>query len=327
MKMNKIGIFTNLFLATAMILSGCQASQNARPDWPPLRVEWTLWEGDYTMLVAQEKGFFEKHGVKVEPVFYDVFSKAVPDLASNKIDGGLFGLADVINATKLVKVKAVLIYDSGGTSMIIAAPEIQSVSTLKGKRIGVGAGTHGEIFVKEMLKTAGLSLNDVTLVDVEPGLISQKIPDEIQAGFTWDQYTDEAVKKGNHILFSSKDTSLASLFPNLVVFREKVVKERPEEIHAFVSAWFEALDYRLAHPEESREIISKVTGLAPKEIVVGNTQLFKLADNLQLFTPQPTPVPPSIFYSANANLSFYTTNGEISLAPDLMVLLDPSFLQ
>ena len=61
-----------LAVITAILLSAC--SGISKSERSPLKVEWTLWWGDYTIIIAREKGFFEKHGVEVELIFYEVFS-------------------------------------------------------------------------------------------------------------------------------------------------------------------------------------------------------------------------------------------------------------
>jgi len=308
-----------------VLLTACQ-SLSPVDERPPLRVEWTQWWGDYTTIIAKEKGFFDKHGVKVEPVYYDVFSRALPDLAAGKIDVGLFGISDALNVARRVPLKVVAVYDQGGDSTIVAAPNILNVADLKGRTIGVPTGSTYELFVREMLKSAGLSLEDVTLVNIDPETVSERMPDEVQAGYVWDPYLTQLVNQGNRILYSSEQGN--RLFPDVITLRADTAADRPEDVKAFLRAWFEALEYRRANPDESNAIIARVTGLPLEEITAGqeNILLQDAADNLASFAQNPGENTDSIHYTAQANLDYLINLGTASQSIDLSQMLDPSYL-
>jgi NitT/TauT family transport system substrate-binding protein len=308
-----------------VILTACQSLLPV-DERPPLRVEWTQWWGDYTTIIAEEKGFFDKQGVKVEPVYYDVFSQAVPDLAAGKIDVGLFGLSDALNVSRRVPTKVVAVYDQGGDSTVVAAPGINTIADLKGKTIGVPAGSTYELFVREMLKSAGLSLKDVTLVNIDPETVSERMPAEVQAAYIWEPYLTQSINAGNRVLYSSEQGN--RLFPDVITLRADVVDQRPEDVRAFLRAWFEALEYRRANPADSNAIISRVTGLPVEEITAGQEKILlqNEADNLATFAQNPGLDTSSIFYTAQTNLDYLISIGTASQPIDLNQILDPSFL-
>ena len=69
--MNKKTSPIGLLLIFMVCLSASCAGGSSAPAGKPLKVEWSLWQGDYTLLVANQMGFFKKHGVNVEPVRYE----------------------------------------------------------------------------------------------------------------------------------------------------------------------------------------------------------------------------------------------------------------
>ncbi len=290
----------------------------------PLKVEFAFWWGDFTLLVAKEKGFFEKYGVNVEPVYYESFSQAPADLAAGKIDAGLFSIGDALIAAEHTDVKVIAAYDDGGLNTIISIPEITSVADLKGKQIGVKIGSPYEIFVREMLHTAGLDASDVVLVNLSAEEVPAALPDQVQAGFVWEPYTTELLERGYHVLFSSDQIS--SLYPDLITFRAAVVKERPEDVRAFLKAWFEAVEYRATHVEETREIAAKYLGMLPAEIQA-DTQLHIMthADNLMMFQNSPSDGSRSIYSTAQISVDFLIGIGTLTSQPDLETLFDPAF--
>ena len=310
-------------LMVAVLLVSCGGKTPA-VNREPLKVEFAFWWGDFTLLVAKEKGFFEKYGVEVEPVYYESFPQAPADLAAGKIDAGLFSIGDSLIASEHSEVKVAAAYDDGGLNTIVAIPEITSVVDLKGKQIGVKIGSPYEIFVREMLRTAGLKTSDVVLVNLSAEEIPSAMPDGIQAGFVWEPYTTELLDKGYHVLFSSEQIS--SLYPDLITFRASVVRERPEDVRAFLKAWFEAAGYRVKNPEETREIAAKYLGISPDEIQPDDQlRIMTLEDNLMMFQASPSDGSRSIYDTAQISVDFLIGIGTLTRQPDLKFIFDPSF--
>lgn len=292
----------------------------------PLKVEFAFWWGDFTLLVAKEKGFFEKYGVVVEPVYYESFPQVPADLAAGKIDAGLFSIGDVLITSEHIPVKVVAAYDDGGLNTIVAIPEIQTIADLKGKQIGVKIGSPYEIFVREMLKTANLKTSDVVFVNLSAEEIPAAMPDKVQAGFVWEPYTSELLGKGYKVLFSS--TQISSLYPDLITFRASVVKEKPADVRAFLQAWFEAVEYRNTHVEETRVIAAKYLNVALDEIQPdAQLHIMILSDNQLMFKQTPTDGSRSIYDTAQISADFLIDIGTLSQPPDLKTIFDPAYHQ
>ncbi len=318
-------MFQRLFSVFLLVvfLTSC-SSQPQTVSRKPLKVELAFWWGDFTLLVAKEKGFFEKYGVLVEPVYYESFPQAPADLAAGKIDVGLFSIGDVLIASEHTDVKVVAAYDDGGLNTIVAIPEITSVADLQGRQIGVKIGSPYEIFVREMLHTAGLDTSDVVLVNLSAEEIPSALPDQVQAGFVWEPYTTELLGKGYHILFSS--AQISSLYPDLITFRSAVVKERPADVRAFLKAWFEAVEYRMAYPDETREIVAKFLGMSPDEIQAdAQLRIMTHADNHMMFQRSPSDASRSIYATAQISADFLIGIGTLTRQPDLNTIFDPTF--
>jgi len=318
----------SLTLLVALLLPGCGALPKPSKEHPPIKVEYTLWDGDYTLLIAQEKGFFEKHGVQVEPVFYETFSRAIPDIAAKRIDIGLFSIGDLLMVTQVADVLGVAVYDSGGTSVVATRPEIKDVAGLKGKKIGVNIGSSSELFIRHMLKSANLDVGDVALVEINPEDVPGKLSsNEIAAGYVWAPYDKKALEAGHHLLYTNHE--VGSLFPDVITVREELAAKRPEDVRAFLAAWFEAVDYRLNHPAESNEIIARLTN-QPVSDVIANSSTIKLytkEENIVMYDVLGVVAKDdNIFQSARANLEFQITTGSLTRGPDLAALLDPKYL-
>jgi len=322
---NKRTIVKLLYPLLLCLFAACSGGAST-PVHAPLKVEWTLWQGDYTLLVANQMGFFKKHGVEVEPVRYDSSTEALPDLAGAKLDGGLFTMGDILLATNLTNLKGVLVSDNGGQYTIVASSAIQSIQDLRGKRIGLNLHTSSEMFVSYMLASERMTSNDVVYVEMSPNQVAQGIPDQIDAGLVWEPYTTQALQQGKKVVYQSAYNS--TLIPKLLVFRKAIVEQRPKDIHAFILAWDEAVNYRISHPQESLAIISKATGLPASDLTfTSDITIYTIDDNTKLFTNTQGTDPNSIYFIAGFNRDFLVTNGYITNPPDINDLLDPSFLK
>jgi NitT/TauT family transport system substrate-binding protein len=319
-------LFLCLASLCAMWLIACAPSATLPPTTQrtALKVSWNTWPGTYPLEIAEKMGFFAKHGVRVEPVFVgDSYSTIVSDFAAHKLDGVTLVIGDLLPLAVDDKVKAVMLTDgSEGADVIIATSDITSIRALKGKRIGAGLGTFSELFVREMLKKGGLTPNDVELVNVSGDNVPNEMPVTIQAGHSWEPIVSEGIANGDHVLFTSSETP--GLIVNVLAFQESVVKERPQEVRAFIAAWFEAEAWWQAHPAEGNALIVTATGLKPETISTDGIRFFTLQDNLKAFR-QGTDTS-SVYYTANLYLNFFTNIGSLTTRPDINLMFDPSFL-
>ncbi len=315
-----------LLLAFIVCLSASCSSGAPAPTSAPLKVEWTLLQGDYTLLVANQMGFFKQHGLDVDPVRYDSTTQAIPDLAGAKLDGGILTMSDTLLASNLANIKVVMASDNGDEYAIVASPDIQSVNDLRGKRIGFNLHTSSEMFVSYMLQSQHMTLSDVTYVEMSPSQVSQNIPSKIDAGLVWEPYINQALAQGKTIVYRSDYYS--SLIPQLVVFRNAVLEQRPQDIRAFVLAWDEAVQYRTTHPQELLALISKATGLPIRDLSLeSNRILYTLNNNVQFFSNRAGTDPSSIYYIAGFNQDFLITEGYLTAQLNIDTLIDPSFLK
>jgi NitT/TauT family transport system substrate-binding protein len=175
-----------------------------------------------------------------------------------------------------------------------------------------------------MLTSAGMTIGDVRLVSMNPEEIEDSMPESIQAGQTWEPFTAQALANGNNILYSTKDTG--SVFPDLIVFRKNVITERPDDIQAFVNAWFDAVEFRLTNPDEANQIISQAIGSEVSQ-TAGDPKLFTRADNLAVLSTNPGEGKRYIYGVLALNIDFLKSIGGLTFPVDPQVILDPTFMQ
>jgi len=311
-----------LVIVLVNILAACAIVQPTPVAKPPIRVEFAQWWGDYTLLVAKEKGYFEDYGIQVEPVYYEVFSDTYPDLASGQIDGALIAIGDTININRSTPMKVVAIHDNGGDDAIVVNPEIKSIQDLKGKTIGMQIGSQYELTIVKMLQSANMSMGDVTIVSVNPeDAVAALKSNQVQATYTFEPYLSDAIANGYKNIYPLEQLNL---FPDLIVFRKSLVDERPEDVRAFLKAWFKAVEYRLQHQGETRDIAAKYLGISAEEVQPDdNLKLLTVDDNKTLFNIQEAN---SIYSITKITSDYLISIGVTTKEVDPLELLDPSYL-
>lgn len=311
------------FICLAMA-TACEKKEAPPPHERPLTVGWFLWTGWYPMAIAQEMKLFAKHGVDVNPILYQSYTQILPDLSSGKLDAGFSGMYETLKAN-IPDIRIVLVTDhSDGAEGLVTIPEIKTPQDLKGKRIGVqGALSGSEFLITTYLRKQGLSSGDVTMLSISPEVVLDRMPSQIQAGYTWDPFLSQARKRGYRLLFTTAD--MPGLIVDIVAFHGLVTRDRPQDVRKFIAAWFEASDYWRTNPLEAENMIAKVTGLKRSEITREGCRFFSLQDNVKTF--QQGDDFGSIYFTARKQVEFFIGVGDASSAPDIQQILSPQFLR
>ncbi len=316
------------FLLSILTLSliACTLMAPPKPESSPLRVVYDPWPGFLPILIAQEKGFFTQQGVKVEAVFTKNAAEKIPEFGAGNYDGITLALGNVLTSSATnPNITIILATDiSAGADAAIAQPPVLTMGDLKGKMVGTHLGGFGELFVSTMLEINGMKADDITLTNATGEQILPLVQsDKIQAGHAWEPYVSQGVKAGLRVLFTSEQTP--GLIPDVIVFQGSVLRNRPNDIRAFVRAWFHAVDYWKANPQEGNALIAKALKLEPEAISLEGVKLLTLSDNRQAFTPGTTTE--SLHYTTQLYSNFFARTGSLNRLPDLKQLLNSSFLQ
>jgi NitT/TauT family transport system substrate-binding protein len=312
-------------ILVAVLLTACTGTANTTTEEKtPIRIGWSLYPGWYPLVLAQELGLYEKHNVQVELVLYETYKDTAPQLAAGLVDGAALVLGDVLLDDVGNSSSVVLITDnSNGADQLIASPEVIESQDLRGKRIGISAGTFGELLVRQMLDEYGVDFDEVQLVEVPPEAVADSIPGTIDIGHTFEPFASQARAKGNGVLFTSADAP--GIIVDTVSFTHSFIEERPEDVRNFINAWFEAVEYWQANPEEGNALIAEATGQDPADVNFEGIKFFDRAANLATF--QPGVDTTSVVFTAQLELDFLIATGVITHPQDINIILNPSYLQ
>jgi NitT/TauT family transport system substrate-binding protein len=198
----------------------------------------TMSIGGLPIIIAQQKGMFEKAGLTVEVNDFKGGAPAVQALASGSVDACLCAGDHVIRLTNRGLPAKILIGLSdkhGYTLMAPADSTATDLASLKGKRIGItSAGSQTDNTIRYELKKNGMDGDtDVQLINIGTGGAMQAalVSGAVDAGMFPTPFTEANIRDGLKMVVDFRVKSYPSL---TVLALEKFVKERPQVAKSFV---------------------------------------------------------------------------------------------
>ncbi len=230
-----------IVLLVSLALSSCTPAQPAGP--APLKVAVLPVIDSLPMYVAQQEGFFEKRGVKVE--FVPVASAAERDqlLVVGQADGMINEVVSTLFFNKEKTQVQIVRYARAATAQdalfrLLAAKDsaLRSPQDLKGVPVGVSEGTVIAYLTDRLLAAEGLEPADIQTIAVP------KIPDrmallasgELKAAMLPDPLSSLALQQGAVLILD--DTRHPELSYSTIAFRKSVLEQNPEGVRAFLAA-------------------------------------------------------------------------------------------
>ena len=197
------------------------------------------------LFVAQEKGFFEQMGLKVDMKPITAVTESIPLLSSGQIDvatGGYgAGIFSAINEgidIRIVAPMGVVGKDRTAPNPLLArkASGITSVKQLKGKKVAcAGALVGGSGFqLIQILEAHGLSGNDVIINNLRfPDQVVAITQGAVDAAMSSEPFATKLIKEGVAlpIAYPKPGTSVTGL-----LYSGKLMKERPQVAKNFMVA-------------------------------------------------------------------------------------------
>lgn len=157
-----IGLMTALALA-------CTALPAAAQDKVRLLLDWFVNPDHAALVIAKQRGIFTKHGLEVE-----LIAPADPNAPPKLVAAGQADYAVsyqptlqmlVAEGLPLLRV-GVLVAQPLNSLVALEDSAVKTIADFKGRKIGYSVSGFEEAVLGAMLESAGLSLKDVTLVNV-----------------------------------------------------------------------------------------------------------------------------------------------------------------
>ena len=224
-------------------------------------LDWFVNPDHAPLFVALEKGYFADAGLDVE-----LIAPADPNDPPKLVAAGKADLAVSYQPQLHVQVAAGLPLMRVGTlvatplnALVVAGDgPVQSIADLKGAKIGFSVGGFEDALLRAMLATAGLSLDDITLVNVNfslsPSLLSGQVDAVIGAFRNFELNQMDIVGAPGRAFYPEENG--VPPYDELILIAHKD-RRGDSAIAGFVRAVERGTQFLVNHPEESWRLFIK----------------------------------------------------------------------
>lgn len=214
------------------------------------------------LLVAKDQGYFAQHGLNVTFKNTPSGSVSMQELLNHKIDFVLvneYSLSEPLLYNKSLKAIGTL-SESDTIHMVSRRDKgIIQVKDLEGKKIGVSKGSIGEYFLDRFFVLNGLSLSNVTVINLNPAsLVDEIVRGDIDAAVSFEPYVYQMRQQmGENAAVWPINLGQQAHFS--LICNEITVQEHPEIVEAVLSSVLLAETYTNSHPEEAKKVTRTLT--------------------------------------------------------------------
>lgn len=248
-------------VAAAMTASAAGTLPALAQDKMTVLLDWFVNPDHGPLYVAQEKGYFKDEGLTVEMI-----APADPNDPPRLVAAGQGDIAVSYQPQLHLQVDAglpvvrvgTLVATPLNTVIVLKDGPIKSIKDLKGKKIGFSVGGFEDALLGTMLEKHGLSLKDVTLINVNfslsPALFAGQV-DAIVGGYRNFELNQMAIEKKEGRAFFPEEEGVPA-YDELIFITAKNKANDPR-IGRFLNAVERGTQFLINHPEEAWSLFIK----------------------------------------------------------------------
>jgi NitT/TauT family transport system substrate-binding protein len=298
----------------------------------PVKLATVVWIGYGPFYVADALDLYKKYNLKVSLQVFNDPALIPAAISAGAVDGGMLTYDQVVGqvaAGRNMKVVMPIDYSNGGDA-IVADASVSKVSDFKSKKIGYNPLSPSDFLLSYALKVNGMGEKDISPVSMTPEAVPAAMASgQLPIGVTYEPSLSQILGQGGgkkfKVVFSSKDAP--GLIADVLVFDEKVIKAKPNEIKGIMKAYLDGMAYMKAKPAESAKIIGKFMGVSAAEVKeqLGGVYNISAAEM------------PKAFVKAKETTSYYASGqiigellkakGQITTIPPTEATFDASFVK
>jgi len=254
-----------LLRLTAFVITGILLWNVTQPvsaaDKLTLILDWFVNPDHGPIIIAKEKGFFSKLGLKVELV-----APADPNDPPKLVAAGKAELAisyqpqlhvQVAEGLPLIRI-ATLVSTPLNSLVVLKGGPIKKIADLKGKKVGFSVGGFEDALLSAMLSKHGLSIKDVELINVNfslsPAIISGKVDAVIGAFRNFELNQMDIVGRPGRAFYPEEEG--VPPYDELIIVANKGKVGDPR-YSRFLWALEQGVQFLINHPKESWQLFIK----------------------------------------------------------------------
>lgn len=249
------------FLSISMLICLAQASVSANDMEATLALNLSPISG--IAIVAIEEGIFEKNGLDITQSNFTSGKQAL-----NAVLGGAAQIATTAEAptTAAAMAKQPIAFlarmeYSDLKTLTTTSANINTAEDLKGKKVAFTAGSGSEVYTMALLAKAGLTTDDVELVNLRPqDMLPAMASGSIDAYNTWEPHISNGEKTLPGKVKQIDTSGVYSETFNIVVMQD-YLESQPELINTFLNSLIQAEEWMQNNDEMAIEIVANAVGM------------------------------------------------------------------
>jgi NitT/TauT family transport system substrate-binding protein len=218
--------------------------------------------------IAQEKGFYQRHGVKADitqfsggPALADATMAGDTDISSS---GTATWMPRIVRGSMVVLGTMATSIKAYG---VAALSRIKTLEDLKGRKVGTVGGSSTDYLWHLVAKKLDVADTAFELVSIQPPeLIPSLDRGDVDAFFCWEPWPVRAVeisgKDKVHILTTSGD--IGYLLNFIVAANKKFVEAKPDATVRVLAALRDAIEFQNSNPSEAMRVGAESNKLKPE---------------------------------------------------------------
>ena len=249
----------------------------------------SLLSGEFAQAyIAQKKGFFEKHGLAVELVYFQGGSQVIQAMLGGDVPLTVTAGPEGVVA-KLQGADIALLAANNPTMhfSLFVSPEIKKPADLRGKRAGVSRfGSSSDFCIRYIFKSLGLADDDVTIVQIgdNPSRLAALKSNAIHSTVFTTPNTVRARKAGFVSMVDAYKLGL-KFHGSGIAASGAFLRERRPIVEDFLRGFLEGVAYAKQNKEESIRLIGEFLRLSERDEAEETYQV--IVQNIQPRKPYP----------------------------------------
>lgn len=274
-----------IFLSLILVVDHCVPSMAQGPD--KVRIGVPLFPTvSYPVFIAQERGFFDRNGLKAEIIRINSEPTTYQALIAGDIDatsGAPTGL--VQSNIQGVPVVSLGSWDNLVSYTMVTREKIDDLAQLRGKKVGINRlGGKSSLILRVMLEDAGLNTSkDVTLLQL--GGSQERLAALIRGGIDAapvDFVFEPKMKQMGFHLVAGKKTAFMN---GPITVTVASLKANRGKWTRFVKAYLEATQYMATNREGSMDVLKKIIQTDEKETLENGYEQMRQRATIDLMPP------------------------------------------
>lgn len=258
-----------LFIGLVVLLVGgwlivALKPKNIGSNFMPVRIGYNTESiANASIIVAYEKGYFQKHGISPQMVPLKSGREVMQALAADQVDLGIGSITNFMQAMAKGAPIRIIAASASSPSFIFIRPNenLSKFTDLYGKNVLVNASGINDLFFRLAMNEENIDLNKMQFADIERAyqVIALMEKKAVDAVIVSEQDAEVLIKAGAVILpeWETKGYAKRFLPRNSVVINTGFLNRQETAVENFLNAIADAHRLINGHPTEAADILSK----------------------------------------------------------------------